>query len=65
MADFQLSNPMGHMSEVSVMPIHLAEGVARLGLAPPGVRLTEPSKDQVRYRSAALAAHDKADLGSH
>jgi hypothetical protein len=65
MADFQLSNPMGHMSEAFVMPIHLAEEVARLGLAPPGVRLTEPSKDPVRYRSAALAAPHRADLGSH
>jgi hypothetical protein len=64
MAYFRLSKPMGHKSAF-VMAANLEEEVARLGPDALGVRLTEPSKDPVRNRSAALAAPHRADLGSH
>lgn len=47
------------------MPKHLDEEVMRLNLATLGVRLTEPTKTQVKYRGVAVAGPHKADQYSY
>ena len=59
MAQIELSKPADYKNEVLFMPGHLDEEVARLNLATLGVRHTEPTKTQAKYRG--VAGPHKAD----
>lgn len=47
------------------MPKHLDEEVTRLNLAALGVRLTEPTKTQVKYRGVPVAGPHNVDQYSY